>query len=188
MSNFDVDFSKAQRDSYHADIAVLIARTPGAAITAAQFDALLRVVLGHKRVAVDDAQLTSEDREYSRALNVDGYPNAPEYRHEFLMDRDSTYEHAWAYDHTEGQNVDFKAQADAEPNLKAIVDLGHANHTYLENDEGIVDRSLLRNKYRLPREGETEPPPVTGRYAPRYTVVMPSIVNQSVVPEQTVTY
>lgn len=164
MSRYDVDFDAARRQAMRTARAALVAGTA----TQAQKDQLLRDIT---ELLIDDAQFTAEDREYSRSLNADGYPNAPEYRHEFLMNNDGDYRAAWAYDHWEP----YQIEADAEPNKMDEVVRGRSLYPYRESDPEIVDRSLLRNGYRPLREGETMPGNVIGRYAPKLTAILPSI-------------
>lgn len=171
MADFDSDFTKTERDAFHSNIATLKARTPGSTVTAAQFDALLNTALDFKRVGVDDPQFTSEEREARRSLDANGVPPYPEYRHEFLMGSDTTYQAAWLYDNSEL----YRLEADAEPRAMNIVLLGRTNHAYRERDPEIVDRSLLRHGYRTLRDGESFPLPVVGRYAPKTSVSPPPL-------------
>lgn len=179
--NFDQDFTKAERDEIIARRKRLRNRADGVAYTTADLDDLRKGYLDLIRLGIDDSQLSADDREYSRSLNDAGVPNAPEYRHEFLMGSDNEYHVAWAYEFSES----FRARADADPSTMQSVERSRASHAYFERDPEIVDRSLLRNGYRSPREGEGDPPPVVGRFAPRILAVLPSTTRSRVVPALT---
>lgn len=172
MSRYDVDFDYNRRLAMRTARAALLAGTA----TQTQKDQLLKDCV---ELLIDDPQFPAGDREYSRALNTDGYPNAPEYRHEFYVANDAGYRSAWAYDHSE----DFRVEAAAEPNLMELVLQGRAEHTYREADPEIVDRSLLRNGFRDKREGETDPPRVMGAQAPQSTTILSSIPTSGNVPD-----
>lgn len=175
MSSFDRDFDATRRNAILTRRTALVSGTA----TQSQKDQLLIDVL---ELLTDDPQMSADQREYNRALNVDGYPNNPEFRHEFLMGMDENYRAAWAYDHTQGLTNDFSIEADEDPNKMAAVLRGRTNHPYREDDPDIVWRSLYRNGYRELEEGETPPPDPAGRYAPDVIAILPSIPRAEIVP------
>ncbi len=159
MTDYNADFTKAERDALLEARAAFNASAPG---TAAFNTALKDVVAALLSMAIDEPQLTATDREYSRSLNSEGFPVYPEYRHEFLMGIDGDYYAAWAYEHS----ASFAESADMEPNLWERVARGRVNFPYREENPEIVDRSLLRRGLREQRAGETFPTPVIAKYAP----------------------
>lgn len=182
MTTFET-LTEAQRQALLDARARLKTKTLGVTWTTAQLDDLLRVDLDLLTLTIDQPGLTAEDNHFSLGFNADGYPNAPEYRHEVLWELDSDYREAWNYDHAPG----YAAEAEADPQTMAAVNAGRIRHPYREADPGIVDRSLLRHDFRQQREGESFPVDVLAKHAPKVYAALPSLVSESVVPELTIT-
>lgn len=157
--NFDVDKTELQRQGIIDRRAVQRSRGDGTSYTTAHLDNLRKAYLDLAELVLDDMQYNADTRQTQRAL-VGG---APEYRHEFLMINDPDYYNAWAYTFSDY----FREGVEGDTTTMTSVNRGLSVHTYLESDESIVDRSLLRNGLRTRLEGESFPYSVVGQYAPR---------------------
>lgn len=177
MKIYDIDFSNSQRDALMTIRTAMQGRVSGASPTATDIDRLYSAVLDLLVLQLDDPELNATDKEYSRSFNASGIPNAPEYRHEFLIAGDTDYVAAWRWDHDPA----YPAIVEANPQLQRAVTAGQTKYSYRESDPDIVWRSLLRNSWRDPEEGEGQPPEVLGRRAPRLTAVLPSIPQAEIV-------
>ena len=178
MKSYDIDLTDTQRTTLRTLRAAMLLRTPGAAPTATDIDRLYSTVLDLLTLSMDDPELTAADKHFSLGFDTDGTPNAPEYRHEFYVSMDTDYTAAWRYDH----DPTYPAIVEENPQLMRAVTAGQTRYTYREADPDIVWRSLLRNGWRDPEEGEGEPPEVLGRRAPKVIAILPSISRTETVP------
>ena len=169
--NFDVDYTAAQQQAMITRFNNLLAAPAGASYTTAELNNLRDVLKDVWQILLNDVTLTANDRLYSRGLNTDGQPNAPEYRHEFYMVNDERYRAAWSYDHSDT----YAEWASRSENILALIDAGRIAHTYRESDPEIVDRSLLRHALRELEPGEMYPTSPLGVLAPKTFVSLPSL-------------
>ena len=163
--NFDIHYTESQRQA-------LLNRWDAINTTATteQLRVLMHDVLD---LMLNDTQYTADDRQFSRAIDTTtGKPREPEYAHEFLMQNDTDYFSAWAYQFS----PDFRVYAETNSITMDAVNRGLTKYTYFESDADIVHRSLLRNGLREREEGEEWPTPVLGSAAPAAVISVPQIV------------
>lgn len=164
--NYDTDFDDTRRGQVLQHRTSVASHATNTAYTTTDLEQLRFLVLDLASIILDDPQYTADDRETSRSLDSNGVPIAPEYRHEFLMNKDDPYYYAWAYDHS----PTFADSISTDQSAMTLVTAGHQKHSYFEEDPAIVSRSLLRHGLREREEGEQDPPPVVGVYAPANTI------------------
>lgn len=161
-----MDYDATRRSSVISRRSAALAKTDNTAYANTDLDTLRKLVLDLAEVLIDDVQFDADDKEFSRAFDSNGVPNAAEWRHEFLMANDDEYRATWSWDHSDF----YKDLIQDDHSSLQLVDYGRVKHTYFENDPDIVDRSLLRHALRDRLPGEQDPPPVLGAYAPDQTV------------------